>query len=370
MGIITKVEPKVVVGLLVYNGENYISETIGSVLSQTLVDFRLIIGDNQSTDSTEEICRKYAEQDARILYQRHPENLGASGNHNVLFQTGDAPYFKWASHDDLLHPEFLEKCVEVLDGDSSIGVAHSRSHIIDEMGTLAGNLDFEVRLNHPRPSERFSRLLWAGYLPEVHGVMRSSLIKNTKLFRGFAGDDRSFLAEMLLQGDVGYVEDYLFSRRDHPDAFCRVEGDKARQSFYNPKSKRSPKLIGVVKFKEYLADIYRHPISWTEKRRCGQMLAKWGMHRGVESLTGLGEVFGQRMREEFSVTTLGSLPPVSDTDLVRGELPDRLIEQIEQLQGYKQHPSEKSQLDPMLRGLQIDHTLTSDVREMVTPVDA
>lgn len=51
-------------------------------------------------------------------------------------------------------------------------------------------------------------------------------------------------------------------------------------------------------------------------------------------------------------------------------LPAPLVEQIEQLQVYKRHPSERSQLDPMLRGLQTDHTLTSDVREMVTPVDA
>ena len=51
-------------------------------------------------------------------------------------------------------------------------------------------------------------------------------------------------------------------------------------------------------------------------------------------------------------------------------LPAPLVEQIEQLQVYKRHPSERSQLDPMLRGLQTDHTLTSDVREMVTPADA
>ncbi|MGB3135300.1 MAG: glycosyltransferase family A protein [Nodosilinea sp.] len=297
---------KIVVGLLVYNGADYIEETIESILSQTLTDFQLVIGDNRSTDLTEQICRQYARQDERILYVLHPENLGASGNHNALFEHADAPYFKWASHDDLIHPEYLEKCIKLLDTSPSIGVAHSRSYVINEESIRIDNLDGEVRLSHAHPSERFWRLLWGGYLPEVHGVMRTDLVKKTKLFRGFPGDDRSFLVDMLLQADVGYVEDYLFSRRDHMSAFCSLTGWQERQSFFNPKAKRSPHLNGLVKLREYLGDIYRYPMSWSEKLACIQMLALWGYHRGIESATGSGEIFGQRLREEFSLAATSS----------------------------------------------------------------
>jgi glycosyltransferase involved in cell wall biosynthesis len=295
--------PRVVIGLLVYNGEKYLAETIESILAQTYTNFRLVIGDNVSTDSTEAICRHYAALDSRIVYHRNPENVGASGNHNVVFQPGDAPYFKWASHDDLIAPDYLRRCVELLDQNPSIGVAHSRSYQIDETGRLLGNLDYEVRLTSDRPSDRLWRLLWAGYLPEVHGVMRTDLIRQTKLFRGFPGDDRSFLSEMLMLSNVGYVEDYLFSRRDHADSFCRISVDEtARQLFYNPKAKRSAKLVGLIKLREYVSDVLRHPMDNLERLNCLKIVVEWGIRRGLEMVTNSGEQFGQRLREEFRVT--------------------------------------------------------------------
>ena len=47
--------PMLSIGLLVYNGERYLEETLQSILSQTFTDFELIISDNASTDRTGEI---------------------------------------------------------------------------------------------------------------------------------------------------------------------------------------------------------------------------------------------------------------------------------------------------------------------------
>jgi glycosyltransferase involved in cell wall biosynthesis len=49
-------KPLVTIGLPVYNGENYISQAIDSILAQTYENFELIISDNASTDKTESIC--------------------------------------------------------------------------------------------------------------------------------------------------------------------------------------------------------------------------------------------------------------------------------------------------------------------------
>ena len=66
--------PRVSIGVPVYNGERYVAETLDSLLAQTFEDFELTICDNASTDRTEQICRTYAERDARISYVRHAEN--------------------------------------------------------------------------------------------------------------------------------------------------------------------------------------------------------------------------------------------------------------------------------------------------------
>ncbi|MBM0740909.1 glycosyltransferase family 1 protein [Phormidium sp. CLA17] len=50
-------------------------------------------------------------------------------------------------------------------------------------------------------------------------------------------------------------------------------------------------------------------------------------------------------------------------------LPDRLVEQIEQLQRYRQHPSERSQLDTMMRGVEVERTGLRDMHQVVSLSD-
>ena len=71
--------PRLSVGLAVYNGENYLSESIEALLGQSYEDFELIISDNASTDGTADICRSYAKQDSRINYIRQPRTSAAPG---------------------------------------------------------------------------------------------------------------------------------------------------------------------------------------------------------------------------------------------------------------------------------------------------
>ena len=72
--------PIITIGLPVYNGSYFLRTALDDLLAQSFPDFNLIISDNASTDSTEAICREYAEKDNRIQYIRQPVNLGAKAN--------------------------------------------------------------------------------------------------------------------------------------------------------------------------------------------------------------------------------------------------------------------------------------------------
>ena len=87
--------PIVSIGLPVYNGENYLEETLLAIRDQTFTEFELIIADNASTDRTAEICRDHAAHDGRIRYVRNAENVGAAANHNLVLELTRAPLFKW-----------------------------------------------------------------------------------------------------------------------------------------------------------------------------------------------------------------------------------------------------------------------------------
>src|SRR6201997_3215495 len=131
--------PLVSVGLFVYNGERYIEETLDSILSQTFTDFELIISDNASTDRTGEIAQAYAKCDHRIRYYRSEKNMGAGWNARRVYELATGKYFKWAAVDDLLEPDLLQRCVEILESDPGCVVAYARTKEVDVNGTFIKN---------------------------------------------------------------------------------------------------------------------------------------------------------------------------------------------------------------------------------------
>ena len=112
-----KIQPKLTIGIPVYNGEKFIRTCLNSILNQTFTDFQIILSDNASTDSTTSICQEYANKDQRILFikQKSTEHAGITNptgtlwNFNFVLQQATSEYFMWASADDIWHPEFIEK---------------------------------------------------------------------------------------------------------------------------------------------------------------------------------------------------------------------------------------------------------------------
>ena len=69
-------EPRISCLLPVYNGEQFLDEAIRSILAQTYANFELVIVDDGSRDSTPDILKGLAAEDARVKIVRR-ENGGA-----------------------------------------------------------------------------------------------------------------------------------------------------------------------------------------------------------------------------------------------------------------------------------------------------
>ncbi len=285
-------KPCVSIGLPVYNGEKYIRQSLDSILAQTYQDFELIISDNASTDRTREICREYAKRDDRISYYRSERNFGAPWNYNRTFRLSSCVYFKWAAHDDVLAPEFLEKCVRVLDNDQFIVLCHSKTGIIDENGTLVGNYDRSTlsRINSQKPHERFGDLIsqrnscWS-----VFGVVRASSLRKTPLHGNYIDADRNLLAEIGLMGRIYEIPEYLFFQRNHPQAYtyryyskASVVHDYQSQSEWWTGNKRGPMII-LPHWKncmEFFKSLNRVPLKWSERWLCYEEISRWILRGG------------------------------------------------------------------------------------------
>lgn len=97
-----------------YNGERTVAAAIQSILNQSFHKFRLIISDNASTDRTADICREFANRDARLTYIRQPYNLGAEENFSFVLAASACDYFCWAAADDTRSSDFLELTLRFL----------------------------------------------------------------------------------------------------------------------------------------------------------------------------------------------------------------------------------------------------------------
>jgi Glycosyl transferase family 2 len=225
--------PKVSVGLPVYNGADYVAEAIESILNQTLQDFELLIQDNASTDLTEDICRAYAARDPRVSYVRNPRNVGAAANYNLVFNRSRGRYFKWAAHDDVCTPDFLERCVAVMDHDGAVVLCCGQTRLINDDGSpvaydgeqkcyvtrhgeRVGQIDPEHRAEGTRPAQRFWDVLVRTMRTfEIFGVIRSDILRRTRLHGGYYGSDKVLLAELSLLGRFHLLPQVLLYRRCH-----------------------------------------------------------------------------------------------------------------------------------------------------------
>ena len=112
--------PKLTIGMPVYNGELFIKKAIESILDQTFTDFELIISNNSSTDSTEKICQDFIDKDNRIQIHTQKKNIGIHRNFNFLLSKAKGEYFAWAAVDDYLDNDFMEKNLKILESDKSV----------------------------------------------------------------------------------------------------------------------------------------------------------------------------------------------------------------------------------------------------------
>ena len=116
--------PTVSIGLPVRNGERYLESAILDFLAQSYEDWELIISDNDSTDATAEIARRFAARDPRVRYHRNEYDVGALANANWTVALASGRYFALASHDDRHSPDFLRTLVAALEEDPSAIVAY------------------------------------------------------------------------------------------------------------------------------------------------------------------------------------------------------------------------------------------------------
>lgn len=117
--------------LATYNGEKYLKEQLDSIINQTYKDFRLIISDDGSTDSTCDILEEYVKKDSRIIIYCQKKNLGVTKNFEFLLSKVENDFFMFSDQDDIWKKDKIEKCLNKIN-ESNADLVYSDLEVVDE----------------------------------------------------------------------------------------------------------------------------------------------------------------------------------------------------------------------------------------------
>ena len=283
--------PRISIGLPVWNGEDYLEGCLENLREQSFDDFEVIISDNASDDATSDIARSFAAQDARFRVIRQDRNLGAAPNYNVVFHAAAAPCFKWVAHDDLLTPNYLETAWRVLESRPDVVLAHSRAQLIGRDGRSLFEDDVDLfvdwagslRSVRPAPDratqdtafERFKDIVNRTTRAfDIFGLMRSDVIRQTRLHRSFYGSDITLLAEIALYGRFYECPEVQFFKREFAGQSRSLKTADDRERWIDSSKRGDSRLDHLGRnTRALLSAVHAAPLSAAEKRQCYWFLA-------------------------------------------------------------------------------------------------
>ena len=122
-----------------YNAEQFIGETLESVLAQTYADLELLVIDDCSTDNSVSVIRSYMQKDSRIRLFQNEENRGAAYTRNVGLFEAKGKWVAFLDSDDLWLPTKLETQIAFMES-NHYAFSYTKYGRIDEASRERGEI--------------------------------------------------------------------------------------------------------------------------------------------------------------------------------------------------------------------------------------
>lgn len=156
--------PEVSVIIPTHNRWQLLMKAVGSVLSQTMTDFELIISDDGSTDDTQIVAQDLAIQDSRIQYIRNDENRGVAWAIRDGVEVSHCERFSLLSDDDEYRPTYLDVLYKALDDNPDYDMVYGGTYIEYWDSIFGGREGENVIMSLPYPHELPSRNVVWGFM--------------------------------------------------------------------------------------------------------------------------------------------------------------------------------------------------------------
>ena len=228
---------KISIIMPVYNGKEFIGESIKSILNQTYKNFEfIIINEYGSNDGCKQIIEKYAERDNRIILIQNTKREGIAESLNIGIRNATGEYIARMDADDISLPKRLEVQYNYLEEHQDIGLCGIQPTFF---GTQEMNWNVSLDSNFIKHAIFF-------YSPCVHPTImfRKSIIEEHKIYynkKYTASEDYDFLAKFAKVSLIDNINDpTLFKYRLHSSNATNTQNN-----------------IGLVNYSEIMDSLFK-----------------------------------------------------------------------------------------------------------------
>jgi len=223
--------PLVSVTCITFNHENYIEESIKSILAQrTNFPFEVIIHDDASTDKTQEIIKKYASLCPNVIIpilqkENHWLNKGINATTTIVWPNARGKYIAWIEGDDYwTDPYKLQKQVNFLEANPDFGMVHTNVNVVDS----SNNVIFASDTNKPS-GDVFYDLLKSAFIVTcstcfrrdiIHEILDYAKINNVK-----CAFDYWLWLHIAMRTKIHYMPEITSAYRSHSGGVSKGGGD-------------------------------------------------------------------------------------------------------------------------------------------------
>ena len=210
----------------VYNGENFLQETLKSVQKQSYSNFEVLMVDDSSTDASLKILEHFAKNDARFKVFKKENGGMVAPSMNFVLSKISGDYFFYASQDELFSEDLFEKMAQRQRETQADAILPDMEFYYENKSS---NKQI-IGLNGNRNVELSGRLACEKSLDwTIHGfaLFKSSLIK-AEFFPEDAFDSDEYVTRKLFlkSNKVVFSEGVFYYRQDNNNAITKTFGKK------------------------------------------------------------------------------------------------------------------------------------------------
>lgn len=240
------VAPLVSVVVPVHNGAHWLLETLDSLFAQTMTNFEVVLVDDASTDSLQEVVKEYPDECLRVLHLASNVGVSAARNHGIHHAQGE--FIAFCDADDVCLPERLEKQTSFMRANPDIDFCGSSFQCFDTQ-------DHEVVTN-PQTDAQIRKALMRGNCFGLSTVMvKTSVLKQYgfDVSRSFA-EDYDLWTRLVSSGfRAGNLPEILVRYRLHPHQASNKKSEELDHASRKIRTLYCARLLGDLKWVQQIS---------------------------------------------------------------------------------------------------------------------